>query len=142
MQGTKNNPGTDPQHLKEEKEKRMRNILIILGLILVAALIYAFAAANTVPETGAGEGSNTVSGYTISNVDYTLLPSDPSLLQDVSFTVAPTAGAGAAGTVMITVDGGTTWVNCTGPGPIWTCTFAVPQPTVASIASLDVVATE
>ena len=121
----------------------MRNILIVLGLILLAVLIYALAAANIVPVTGAGEGSGAVSGYTITNIDYTLLASDPTRLDGVSFDVDPTAGAGAAGVVTITVDAGANWISCTGPVvSTWTCTFGVPKPLVSVISALQVVATE
>jgi len=131
------------QPSKSAKEIRMRKILIVLGLILVAVLVYAMAAANNVPETGAGEGSGTVSGYDITNIDYALLGSNPTRLDSVSFDVGPTAGAGAAGLVTISVDAGSTWENCTGPvGTTWTCTFGAPQPLVSAIASLQVVATE
>lgn len=122
----------------------MRNILIVLALLLLAVIVYSYAAANVVPETGAGEGSGIVSGYTISNIDYALLPGNPSNLESVSFDVNATAGAGAAGLVTITVDGGTTWANCAGPvGVSWTCTFGVGiEPLVSAVNQLQVVATE
>lgn len=125
-------------------KQKMRTALIIAALMILAAVTYAYAAANLVPETGAGEGSGTVSGYTITNVDYTLLGSNPSKLDEVSFAVAPTAGAGAAGEVRITVDGGTTWVTCTGPvGSTWTCAFAGgSEPNVSAINLLQIVAVE
>jgi hypothetical protein len=121
-----------------------RSLTTLIVLIILSAFIYGFAAANTVPETGAGDGSGTISGYTISNVDYTLLSGSPEDLGSVAFDVNPTAGAGAAGEVQITVDGGTTWVSCSGPsGSTWTCTFASgSEPTVLGATSLQVVAVE
>lgn len=122
----------------------MRNIILILLLLAGAAAAYSFAAANVVPETGAGEGSGTVSGYTITNVNYTLLSSNPAKLQTVSFDVAATAGAGAASLVKISVDSGTTWIACIGPvGSTWTCTFGSgSEPSVSAITSLKVVAVD
>lgn len=114
-------------------------IILTLGVIA-----YGYAAANVVPESGAGDGSGTVSGYTISNIDYTLLTSDPSKVTSVSFDVASTGGAGVPNDVQITVDSGTTWVACTGPETnTWTCTFTVSaEPSVTAIESLQVVAAE
>lgn len=121
-----------------------RSLTTLIVLIILSAFIYGFADANTVPETGAGDGSGTVSGYTISNVDYTLLSSSPNKLESVAFDVAAAAGAGAAGEVQITVDGGTTWISCTGPViNTWTCTFGSgSEPTVLGAISLRVVAVE
>lgn len=122
----------------------MRRALIIVAILIAAVLIYAYAAANVVPETGAGEGLATVSGYTITNVDYTLLGSNPSKMASVSFDVAPTAGGGAADDVRISVDNGVTWVTCTGPVVnTWTCAFASgSEPSVTAINSLRVVAAQ
>ena len=119
-------------------------ILIILAVILLSSLVYGFAAANTVPEIGAGEGSGTVSGYTISNVDWTLLSSSPNKLSSISFDVAPTGSAGAAGDVRISIDGGTNWITCTGStGSTWACSFGSgSEPSVSAINSLQVVAVE
>ena len=121
-----------------------RSLTVLFVLIILSAFVYGFAAANTVPETGAGDGSGTVSGYTISNVDWSLLSSSPNQLSGVSLDVAATAGAGAAGDVRITVDGGTTWVTCSGPsGSTWTCNFASgSEPNVSAVSALQVVAVE
>ncbi len=114
---------------------------IILALGVIA---YGYAAANIVPESGAGDGSGTVSGYTVSNVDYTLLTSDPSKVASVAFDVAATSGAGDPNEVQITVDSGTTWISCTGPETnTWTCAFtASSEPSVSAIELLQVVAAE
>jgi hypothetical protein len=120
-------------------------VLISLGLILILAVVaFGYAAANIVPESGAGDGTGTVSGYTITNIDYTLLTSDPSKVQLLTLDVAATAGAGDATDVRITVDSGTTWITCTGPAVnTWTCTFGVgSEPSVSAISDLQVVAAE
>ena len=116
-----------------------RTTTVILLALILSAVAFGFAAANSVPETGAGDGAGDISGYDITAIQYTLLGSDPSKVSSVSFTVSPTAGAAAAGTVEITIDGGTNWVSC---APSWTCTFASPEPTVLAAASMQVVATE
>ena len=113
--------------------------VLILGLAVVA---FGYAAANVVPESGAGDGTGTVSGYTITNVDYTLDATDPSKIASLNFDVAKTAGAGDATDVRITVDSGTTWITCVaGTPPDWACTFSV-KPSVSAITALQVVAAE
>jgi hypothetical protein len=126
------------------KNKGTHRAALAIIIFFVSLAIYGFAAANTVPESGAGDGSGTVSGYTISNIEYTLLSSDPSLLDEVDFDVAPTAGASAASDVRISVDGGTTWVTCTDSGGgSWNCAFTGgSEPGVAGITSLQVVAVD
>lgn len=46
--------------------------------IAVAAGGFAFLASNSVPTSYAGEGSSSVSGYTVSNIHYTTVPDDES----------------------------------------------------------------
>lgn len=119
-----------------------RTATVILLALIISAVAYGFAAGNTVPESGAGDGSGTISGYDITNIQYSLLGSDPTKVASVSFDVSPTAGASAATVVEITIDGGTSWVSCTGAGS-WTCTFtAGSEPTVLAAAQLQVVATD
>ena len=119
-------------------------IAIALILLTLSVIAYGYAAANVVPDSGLGDGSGTVSGYTISNIDYVLLSSNPSLLESVSFDVAATSGAADPDDVRITVDGGTTWITCTGPTvSTWACAFGSgSEPSVSAIDSLQVVAVE
>jgi len=121
-------------------------VLLSIGLILILAVVaFGYAAANVVPESGAGDGTGTVSGYTITNIDYTLLTSDPTKVQLLTLDIAPTPPslAGAATDVRITVDA-STWIICAGPsGTTWTCTFGVgTEPSVTAILNLQVVAAE
>lgn len=53
----------------------MNNTVKRIALPLGAAVVigssgFAFMASNSVPETRAGDGSNVITGYTVSNVDY------------------------------------------------------------------------
>lgn len=48
-----------------------RRFLILGGALAVAAGGFAYMASNSVAASYAGEGSNAVSGYTVSNIDYT-----------------------------------------------------------------------
>lgn len=128
--------------LKKLFRPRILAVSIIILVLAVAA--FGYAAANVVPESGAGDGTGTVSGYTITNIAYTLLASDPSKVQLLTLDVAATTGAGVATDVRITVDAGATWITCTGPVVnTWTCTFtALSEPSVSAISNLQVVAVE
>lgn len=75
--------------------------LVAVGLALVlTTAAYGFAAANTVPDSKAGDGTGAVSGYTVSNVTYYLEASDPSKLDKVTFTLD--AAASSVRTQLIT----------------------------------------
>lgn len=90
---------------------RKRNIVSIVLIMIIMIVSYAFAAANTVPETGAGDGAETISGYTITGVQYTLA-ADPSQLASVTFNIAPTAGASQVTEVQVQVVNGGAWFAC------------------------------
>ena len=126
-----------------EQEVQMKNVLrprsfgmLIIALIL-AASVYGFAAANTVPDTYAGDGSGTISGYTITNVAYSLNgDSDPTDIDQVSFTLST-----AASEAYVSFDGGTIWASCTiSGGTSVTCTGL--NISVAGAASLRVIAVD
>src|SRR6185503_16947689 len=104
---------------------RIRYFAMLVLIMIFASSAYAFAAANVVPETGAGAGANTISGYTVANVTYALNAVNPANLDTVSFALTPTAGAGAATTVKVQLVTGGTWFNCTTPVPgSWNCSIA------------------
>jgi hypothetical protein len=89
-------------------------VMFALALTLGTAA-YGFAASNTVPTSNAGDGSATISGYTVSAVHYTLNATNPANIDSVSFTIAPAMPAG--GTVMVKlVAAGTTFKGCTVTG--------------------------
>ena len=81
---------------------------------------YAFTASNTVPDSKAGDGSGAISGYTVSNVDYTLNATDPTTIDTVEFTLdsAPVTGS----EVTIQLDASSTdWYPCTMTGADASC---------------------
>lgn len=100
-----------------------RNFKIAFAVLAVAAVslaAYAFAAANTVPDTKAGDGLGVVSGYTVTAVEYTLNGTDPSTLDSVAFDV----GAAAVQVEVQLVATTGSWYTCTQVGvtTVWTCT--------------------
>lgn len=115
----------------------------LLGVAIIAALAVAafgFAAGNTVPASRAGDGQNTVSGYTVSNIHYTLVSTNPSLIDSVSFSLDA-----AAGDVYVAVFDGTNWTSwtqCTSSDDInFSCDFD-PNVSVQPVTSLRVVAAQ
>src|SRR5215218_3793842 len=78
---------------------RLRILASTAMLLILSAVAYGFAAANTVPASGAGDGAGAITGYTISAVKYTLNATTPANIDSVSFTVTPGGAAGAPTTV-------------------------------------------
>ena len=96
--------------------------LAVMLIAILAAVGYAFAAANTVPDTKAGDGKGTVSGYTVTNVVYTLNTTNPAALDSVSFDLG--AAAVQANVQLLSTTG--SWYACTevDATTVWTCDTA------------------
>ena len=130
---------------------------IVGAVVLLSALgggtAWAFTATNTVAPTQAGEGYGAVSGYTVSNVHYTLVqggntpaPGNDADVSEVSFSLngpATTAGYALYDASQTAIGGGTcqntpnTWN--------WTCTASGSPDGYApvyQIAYLDVTAAQ
>jgi hypothetical protein len=99
---------------------------------------YAFTAANTVPATNAGSGSGAISGYTVTNVSYTLNATTPTNLDQVAFTISPTTTA----TLKVQLAAAGSWYSCTNSGGSVTCNTTSPQATVAGATQLTVVSAQ
>ncbi len=112
-------------------------LLVVIVVFAFASIATAFAASNTVPNGNAGEGSGTVSGYTVSNVQYHLNATTPSNIDSVSFTLNA-----AAGTVIIKlVSSGSTYYSCSNTsGMNWSCTTT--GATVTPTDQLTVISTQ
>jgi hypothetical protein len=108
--------------------------VFVIGLIAfaLATLTYAYAATNTVPAGKAGAGSGNISGYTISNVTYTLDASNPVNITAVAFTL----DAGAITVRARLVTGGTLF-NCSGGPTNWTCTISGVTVSAANTLEVD-----
>jgi signal peptidase I len=112
----------------------------IVGLLAIAlgAGVFAYAATNTVPNGTAGSGSGTISGYTVSSVVYTPNSTTPTNLDQVAFSISPTA----ATTVKIQLAAAGSWYTCSNTAGSVTCNTTSPQATVAAATQLTVVATQ
>lgn len=116
-------------------------VIVVLGIVVIG-MISAFAAANVVPETGAGQGAGTISGYTVTNVTYGL-NTDPTVVDSVSFDLAATSGAGTPTTVKVRVVTTGNWYTCTaGTPPAWSCDVSADSIQVSTMDELNVVAAE
>lgn len=112
----------------------------MLILVLVSAA-YAFADTNTVPDTNAGDGAGTISGYTVSAIKYNLNTTNPQNIDSVQFSLTPTApGASAPTTVKVQLNGAGSWFTCTLSAGTWTCNLT--GVTVVSSTNLRIVAAQ
>ena len=118
--------------------RRSRTMIVLLLAVALGAGVFAYAATNTVPGSNAGSGSGAISGYTISAVAYTLNATTPTNLDQVAFTIAPTA----ATTVKAQLAAGGSWYTCANAAGSVTCNTTSPQATVAAATQLTVVATQ
>jgi hypothetical protein len=108
-----------------------------VGAVAVAASIggYVFSASNTVPDTKAGIGSGTITGYAVSNVQYT---NSNGVITAVSFNLD-----GPARDVSVQLTSGGTWNDCggsTGGGNLVNCSGLTEDAGTAD--QLSVVATQ
>ena len=84
-------------------KKSVKIFVLVVLVLALSGFTYAFAAANTVPATKAGDGSGVISGYTITNVKYNLDGTTPSNIASVTFTLDVAATSAS----IRLVDGGT-----------------------------------
>jgi hypothetical protein len=121
--------------------RKIRGRTVASAAVVAAAVGiagFAFTASNTVPNTKAGDGAGTITGFVASSVHYTLNSTNPRNMDAVSFTLdsAPIAGSTIRAQV---VDGGT-WYACTNTAADVTCDTTVgTQATVVSTNQLRVV---
>lgn len=124
--------------MRYPRRRRKRFVLAALVSGVVASSAYAYTASNTVPASSAGAGSGAISGYTATNVSYTLNTSNPQNIDAVTFTIAPTTTT----TVKVQLVGGGSWYSCSNSGGSVTCATTSPQATAATANQLTVVATQ
>ena len=120
---------------------RLRKLLPLAMLGIVGSIgfsAYAFTATNTVPNSKAGEGTSTVSGYTITNIDYTLNGTDPSSIDADDFDLSASPPVGSD--VIIKLN--TQKYTCTFLAAAVSCDTTSPQATVTPTTSLTVIAAD
>ena len=115
---------------------RPRTFAVLVLVLILAAAVYAFAAANTVSDSYAGDGLGTISGYNITGVHYTLNGTNPANISTVAFTISPAS----ATQIYVSFDNGTSWDSCTNTGGSVSCSLS--GVTAAGATSLRVVSTD
>lgn len=124
--------------------KRLIVVMALVGLVAIAT--YAYTATNTFASTTnkAGDGAQAISGYVVSNVEYTLNSTDPTRVSAVDFDLdAPATTVKAKLTAA-----GLTYVDCIEDAVTanhWSCPtglLAINQPTLTSIDNLRVLAVQ
>lgn len=122
-----------------------RMITLAVLTLVFASVAYGFAAANTVPASNAGDGQNTISGYTVSNVKYTLNTTNPANIDAVSFDLAGSANKPATVKAKLETSG-SSWYSCTSASTTspfaYTCATTSPQATALGANELRVVAAD
>ena len=107
--------------MKRRKSTAPAAIGTALAVAVLSAATFAFTNTNTVPISDAGQGANTISGYTVSDVQFNESATNPHKLADVVFTLSPKDGGGAPTSVKASLvdvadgvggDTGQTWYTC------------------------------
>jgi hypothetical protein len=87
------------------------------------------------------EETGGISGFTVTNINYTLLPGNPSKVSSIALYVVPTDGACDAADARINIDNSATWITCTCPeSDKWVCSFPpLKEPDISSISAMRLV---
>lgn len=130
------------------KHRSLIKIVVACGAAaVIAGGAYAFTAANTVPNSTAGAGAGTVSGYVVTGLHYALNATTPTNIDSLTFTVSPVIPSTSTGKVIIQAalsTGGPTNYTCTTDttGATVTCATTTPQLTAALLTGVTVVAAQ
>ena len=119
------------------RRRNIKWVAVLIMVVIIYSAVYAQAAANTVPSSQAGEGSEVITGYTVSDIHYVLNGSDSSLIDSVTFSLMPAPGAGSQVKIRLVTPSGS-WYACVS-GATVTCTTS--GATVSAANNLSVVAT-
>src|SRR5690242_10637473 len=89
-------------------------IALLVAVLGIAGGAYAFTASNTVGSSKAGDGTGTISGYTISALHYTLNTTNPANVDSFTFTTnsAPVSGS----TIKVKTPSTGNWITCANSG--------------------------
>jgi hypothetical protein len=125
----------------------LRFVVAAVAALSIAGGAYAFTAANTVPNSAAGAGVGTVSGYTVTNLHYGLNTTTPTSIDSLTFTVSPVIPSTGTGMVVVAAGlttGGPNSYTCTTntAGDTVTCSTTSPQLTADKLTSVTVVAAQ
>lgn len=123
--------------------RNFKALLIVFVVLVIAAGAYAFAAQNTVADSAAGYKASVVPGYTVTNIVYDLDATDPTVVDAITFDIAPTSGTVVAAIVKVQTAAAGSWTDCslvagTPPSMGVTCTYGALD--LEDITALNIVA--
>ena len=123
--------------------RNFKILLIVLVVIVAAGSVYAFAAANTVPDSAAGYKANVIPGYTVTNIVSDLDTTNPTLVDAITFDIAPSSGTVIAAIAKLQTATGGAWTDCTlvagvAPSMEVTCTYGALD--LVDVTALNIVA--
>jgi hypothetical protein len=119
-------------------KRSIKVFIIAIAAFAFASVGTAFAAANTVDASKAGDGNAAISGYDVSSIHYNLA-SPPSNITSVAFSLDTAPVSGSTITIKL-VAAGSTWYTCTNVGAAVTC--LTPGATVLSADDLRVIVSD
>ena len=96
-------------------KRTIKVFLVVIVAFAFASVATAYAAANTVDATYAGDGAAAISGYTVSAVHYNLNATNPQNIDSVTFTTNVTVPSGSTVKIQLVATTGA-WYTCTGQG--------------------------
>ena len=120
--------------IRNLRSGRRLSVLALFAILAMSA--FAFAAANTVPDTRAGDGDGDISGYTVTHVSYSLSSTVVGEIDEVSFDLDA-----AAGEVQVAFNG-TGVFDCAVAGTSVTCDLAGEGVMALDVTSLRVIAVQ
>ena len=108
----------------------------------LAAVTFALTASATVPATDAGQGSNSITSYTLSNIVYTPNAASPKNIDSITFTLSPSTPVPSSLRARLSSSG--TYVTCTNTAGTnnWSCPASGAFSADAATATVDVVAVQ
>lgn len=119
------------------RRSRTRWLVAAITAVVLFTVGYGYTAASTVPSTRAGDGTGSITPYTVSGIDYTVGAAEPNKIDVARFNLSATPVVTSEVRVRV---GAGTWFACTFAGVAVTCDFPTgSEPTVVPGFSLQVV---
>ena len=118
------------------RSQKFLGIVLILVFVVIAQ---SYAATDFIPKRRACDATGRVCSNSIENIDYFLLPRDPSKVDSLTMKFTDTSCCSATTDVQVSVNAGTNWITCTEKNPnTWTCNFAAhSKPSISSITNMQ-----
>jgi hypothetical protein len=105
--------------------RHLQLVLVLAGLLALATAAYGFGATFRTPAPPAGSAAAAPSGYTATNIAYTLSAGDPRRIARVTFALLPESGLAPGATVQAKlIRSSSAYVSCANipaGSPTWEC---------------------